>query len=611
MVKELNQNTDISTFIPDGQFKDCTPLDTVARIKGILANLGIETFEKWNPTSVPYCHAMSIKIPGTLFSVNGKGLTKEFTLASAYGELMERLQLGYVNGANGKRDGDNAMEAALWKKVSAAELQRTNPIWYERLSQCAQKIAHIQISSEQIVSQYADQDGLVPVMTFYDLTNDVAVYFPVKLCKHVYTTNGSAAGNSPEETIVQAISEIVERHHQMRVITENLTLPDIPEDELKKHAAAYSIIQYVRDHGYRVIIKDCSLGTAFPVVCACFIDERTGKYHTHFGAYPVFEIALERSLTETFQGRTIEDIGKFEDFIAFKSDEYSFASIFNEMTIGTWKKTAEFFAEAPSIPYNPNAGLQGSNNRELLRECVSYFKRLDYDILVRDSSSLGFCTYQVVIPGYSEMFLHRLAPNHNEQRYCDYASKTLRNPAKATIQDILGLLMHMEQQKVLTANLSGVHGFSAIAKLPAKLDQQQSDLLMSASLAYVNYALGKYGEVIKCLDAMILRSSDTGFLICLKRYLNMRLCGNKPEQIREKLAYFHGAETVDDLFGCLSQNQNPLDRYVLHCDMHCNESCPIRQVCYHKRSLSLVELLTHKMSELDFEIFSNKLKAIL
>ena len=341
----------------DAQYKDSSPMATVAKIKGLLASYGIETEEKWSQSGVPYCYAMSIKIPGTTFSANGKGLTEEFALASGYGELMERLQLGYVNGAIGKTDGKTASVYAV--PMDAAQLVKDNLSWYQKIAQRAEKLAGVRIDPRNLVLQYAQKDGTVPTLPFYNITKDCAAFLPERLFRIICTTNGSAAGNSPEETIVQAISEIVERYHQMRVITENLVLPDVPEDALKKFETAYKIITYVRKCGYRVLIKDCSLGTGFPVVCACFINLKTGRYHTHFGAYPLFEIALERSLTESFQGRTIENIGVFEDFMPEGNGAYQYASIFNEMSQGSWKKAASFFCGTPDFACDPVGRFDG------------------------------------------------------------------------------------------------------------------------------------------------------------------------------------------------------------------------------------------------------------
>ena len=76
--------------IVDAIFKDDSPVATVEKIISILRRHGIEPVERWGDTCVPYCFYLSVKIHGTNFSVNGKGLTKEFARASGYGELMER-----------------------------------------------------------------------------------------------------------------------------------------------------------------------------------------------------------------------------------------------------------------------------------------------------------------------------------------------------------------------------------------------------------------------------------------------------------------------------------------------------------------------------------------
>jgi len=76
-----------------GNHKDRNPLDTIRQIRACLDKISIFTTEsKWNSFS-NNLHSVRLDIVD-LPSVgqNGKGVTKEFALASAYGELMERLQ---------------------------------------------------------------------------------------------------------------------------------------------------------------------------------------------------------------------------------------------------------------------------------------------------------------------------------------------------------------------------------------------------------------------------------------------------------------------------------------------------------------------------------------
>ena len=88
----LMRGSSMEKFI-DGNFKDDSPLSTVEKIRNILKSNGIEVEEQWIETQVPYCFALLLKIKGLNFSTSGKGLSREFALASAYGEMIERVVL--------------------------------------------------------------------------------------------------------------------------------------------------------------------------------------------------------------------------------------------------------------------------------------------------------------------------------------------------------------------------------------------------------------------------------------------------------------------------------------------------------------------------------------
>lgn len=603
---------DVASLIPDGQFKDSSPTATVERIQAILSSHGIEVKEHWRETCVPYCHAVSIRVVGTNFSVNGKGLTREFARASGYGELMERMQLGSVGKASGQRDAGKVFGSDLLVKIPAGELYRRNEKWYQKMAQRLRHFTGTAIPAMQLITQHADADGAVQCMPFYCMTTNTMEHFPNILRARVYTTNGCAAGNSAEETLVQGISEIVERYYMTKIVHEGICPPTVPEDVLRQYKASYDIISYIRAQGFKVSVKDCSLGERFPVVCVCMIDEKTGRYHTHFGAYPIFEIALERALTESFQGRPLRKAARFEDFLYKKQGAFSFVSLSNEFTQGGWNKMPDFFVGEPQYAYNPNAGFDGANNKELLRQCVEFFTGQGYDILLRDCSCLGFYTYQILIPGYSEAFLNRLYEKTDDRRYFMYAAKTLSDPSSATLQEMLGLLMHMEEKKKITKNNTGIHNFLAMAYLTADLTPEEEDRLLSASVAYVHYALGQYQNALAYVDAMIpgSRSEDTAYLICLKRYLSMVKSGYRQEEIRKTLEYFHDEKTVGLLYSYIERKANPLEHLTLHCHMQCDHRCRLYGVCHQKQIAALTDLLNEKQNALDTAAFVNEIRSL-
>ena len=70
--------------------KDAPPAETIKKAKTIIESIRLELKEAWfNP--VEGLPSVRLYLEDTTFGVNGKGATKELALASAYGELIERL----------------------------------------------------------------------------------------------------------------------------------------------------------------------------------------------------------------------------------------------------------------------------------------------------------------------------------------------------------------------------------------------------------------------------------------------------------------------------------------------------------------------------------------
>lgn len=583
--------TDLLTILPDTACKDAHPQDTVRRIKEILRQQNITTQEHWNDSGVPHCLSVRISIAGTPFGANGKGVTRELALASGYGELMERLQLGYLVKTAGQKAA--IQEDAAEDPRMPLDALLSSGI-FEKYAELAKKSTQTPITADGLLRQYADAQGNIPVTGFYSIAQGKQVYLPSALRRSVYTTNGCAAGNTMEEAMVQAISEILERHYKSRILTENIPLPDIDEQTLQSCPLAWEIICFLREKDFLVRVKDCSLGGKFPVVCVCLTDRRTGKYHTHFGAFPIFEIALQRTLTESFQGRNLESIGRYADFC---DDSRALPVLMSELVRGTAEKPVEFFLNTLGA-HTPTAGFSGGGNKGLLKECLAFFQEKGLDVWVRDCSSLGFPTCQVIIPGLSEIFPHRLSPRHNDTRYAPMARKVLRNPANARLDECMGLLMHLGQSQA--AGLGG-GSFPAEANLAVELPAQEDSFLLYTALAHVHYALGKTPDAQKAIEKAIpLGSSRDGqYLLCLKRYLDLKRDGRPPEEIETLLRYFHHPHTAAQLYALLDGGKNPLDPVVLHCDETCSPDCRLAGVCSQKQAVALANYIHNQSLRLD------------
>ena len=602
----------VSQSLIDAQYKDASPLHTVALIKNILKEHNIVTQEKWYETSVPHCYTVRITVEGTSFGTNGKGLNEEFALASGYGELMERLQLGFIGDSDAKKSDEVTLQSNAKVPVDVSSLLH-NRQWYEKLNEKYHAYTNDSMTPEQILQQYIDSENKVSAIPFYSITQNCKVYFPYDLQKHLYGSNGCAAGNTMEEAIVQAISEIVERHNSLVLQESNDPLPVIPDEVLEKFESVSKIIHYLRSTGLQIIVKDCSLGKRFPAVCVCYIDQQTGKYHTHFGANPILEIALERALTETFQGRTRDSFATMEGFVYQTDEQITPKHLIQQLVYGVSEKKPVFFLDQKGLNWNHTMGFSGANNRALLQELVEYFKEDGYEILVQDGSCLGFPTCRVLIPGYSEVLIYRLNEQKNEFTYKDYATKFLRNPSVCDYEEYFGTILHMQMISESMPKHYRKNAFAPNAHLAATIPANIDAFLKEASLGYIHYALGHYSQAVQSLSTMKLcaEAKDLESILCLKRYIQMLIHNYQPEQIMEILTSFHKKETVDALEQCLKQGKNPFEAYTLHCDMNCKESCVLYKYCQQHSTMRLIELIDNETSKMSFDSFADNMFQLL
>lgn len=602
---------DSNETLLDAEFKDESPLKTVENIKKILSDIGIKTEEHWFESGVPYCYSLHVSVCGTTFGVNGKGMSRDFALASGYGELMERLQVCairlYNKKKNDKSDCNNVVKYANYN-----ELLKRNKNWYENYANILESIFGVKHAPEAILKQFADENGDVKVTPFFCVNTRTIEQHPTTLRKRVYTSNGCAAGNTPEEAIVQGISEIVERRHKIRILTENIAVPEIPDEVLKKYTAAYKIITFLRNNGFDVTVKDCSLGTKYPVICLSCIDKSTGKYHDHFGAYPIFEIALERALTESFQGRSIENFTIIEEFLYDKTSTYPTYELAYENVFGVSRKRPSFFIGNKNVSWNEQCGFKGKNNKELFKECIEFFEEQGYDVLIKDFSCLGFPTYQIVIPGYSETRIYRLSPDHNDLKNSDISTRVFRNPSIADISELLGTLMYLDENKDFNKSLKHL-SFINMSRLAVKPTSEVSAKLFYATLGYIYYALGKYKNVLSYIEQLlpICKKAEKEYLLCLKRYISLKLYKYEEAEIESILNLFHNPKTVEDIYSSIKNNRNPLERFTLHCDSKCDENCPLKDCCYDKYTNEIADMLDHKVNEMDIDASVEKLLKLL
>ncbi len=263
------------------------PAETCKRIKGILKSLfdqvpdmDMSQLTIKSPLKNVWSSLNIIKRYNCpLLTVGGKGASKDLAEASGHGELMERLQMGYLFSQNPYRE---RLKPYYVKEVSDEMLDLNNQI-AQKIRQNNFYFPEMRVKSKKYLE-------------FFDITNKKTAFLQERF---IGNANGSAAGNCYEEAFIQGICEQFERYAAINVVLNKIPCPTIPRRAL--HPRILELISEIETLGIKVIIKDFSLQKNLPVVGTIFIYEEFEEYELKVGSATSMYIAIERCLTEFCQ----------------------------------------------------------------------------------------------------------------------------------------------------------------------------------------------------------------------------------------------------------------------------------------------------------------------
>lgn len=393
--------------------KDREPVETISIIKNILTNLGIELKELWAPSS-PYLYAVRLKYNNIVFS-EGKGTSKEYALASAYGELIERLQNGYIR---------SIMPTNFFAKLNATEirledfLKQDNIFAKELIYQYLTPIhsqenetkkQHLNSIDELFETVLGEKVSSINCVEFYSLKEKKNILLPYDILSSLHSGNGMCAGNTMEEALVQGFSEIIERYVGYSIITNKLVPPDVPASEYSCYPEILEMISYYEKLGFTVHVKDCSLGKKLPAIGVFLIDKKAQKYASSIAANPLLPVALERCFTELRQERDPSITGTDKLMLDFPFDKTKQKTLAQNIELYAQKTVIQFdinfFAAKPNWDYDATIWANENNsNKELLKNIINVISKISDNIYIRDVSFLGFPAYYIVIPDFSVLF---------------------------------------------------------------------------------------------------------------------------------------------------------------------------------------------------------------
>ena len=189
----------------------------------------------------------------------GKGATKEQAEASALMELMERFGFFTFRAKE-------PLARLGWKDAE------------KRFGRDLIPVDDILRSVHDALPPDKARDALDTVVWDFvpatDILNEREIILPINWFYALGEFNGSSAGNTAEESILQGACELVERHVCGRVDRERPELPTIRQDSLENPVLA-DLLRRFREQGIILVLKDLSLGQPLPTVGALAWDPAT------------------------------------------------------------------------------------------------------------------------------------------------------------------------------------------------------------------------------------------------------------------------------------------------------------------------------------------------
>ncbi len=563
------------TFIPG---KDAALEDSIASFQQKLTQLGFNIEEASWLNPVPNVWSVHIRDKDCpLCFTNGKGATKKAALASALGEYFERLSTNYFF-------------SDFWLGADIAEgefVHYPNEKWFPltdddavpeglldaRLRQFYDPEGEL-CGSELVDLQSNNSERGICALPFIRQSDKTPVYIPVNIIANLYASNGMSAGNTQNEARVQGLSEVFERYVKNRIISERISLPKIPHEVLARYPAVIEAITTLEKEGFPIFSFDASLGGQFPVICVVLFNPQNGTCFASFGAHPDFGVALERTVTELLQGRSLKDLDVFnppsfddEEVGDHTNLETHFIDSSGLISWDLFKKDADY----PFVDWD----FSGSTEEEF-HTLMSLCQQCDAEVYIMDYDHLGVYACRILVPGLSDIYPAEDLQLANNIMGVHWRDTILSLPTShGTKEEYLSLIGQFDED--------GLDDFTRIREMigiaPGK-DNGWSHLRVGELKSMLALAGGDLEQALVWVEwtqdfnASLFTPARQNYYRCLHNLLLLREEHDRePAQYMEAFSRMYGEETLQAALNAIKGKQpfyglQPIDPSLANLPVH-------------------------------------------
>ena len=367
----------------DGLEKVISPEETARRFRERLKKLDMDILEETVridngrlgiPVYFSVCGRDAARVIGNKKQM-GKGGTPAQAEASALMELAERFSLFSFY-----------REEKNFYKDEYANLEKAAAVPFEIIATSVHENSEDLCPAMEIFSQ-------IPLRwtPAYNLTKKCETLIPFDWFFTINQFNGSSAGNSNEESILQGICEVVERHVSSMVSRGRLHVPGIDLNSVKDPLAV-ELIEKFRASGIELYASDFTLDSGIPTIGALAWDPSTFPERSEIvwtaGTTPDPQKSLIRAITEVAQ--LAGDFNTASSYVA------SGLPKFKDLNEADFIVHSTSIIDISSLPV-----LSDDNFKTEIENCVAALEKNNMDVILVDVThpKLGIPAFYTIIPG--------------------------------------------------------------------------------------------------------------------------------------------------------------------------------------------------------------------
>ncbi|OBX10793.1 30S ribosomal protein S12 methylthiotransferase accessory factor YcaO [Gallibacterium genomosp. 3] len=386
--------------------KDAALEDSISTFQQKLKNLGFNIEEaSWlNPVPNVWSVHIRDKDCPQCFS-NGKGASKKAALASALGEYFERLSTNYFFSDYylGKAVAEGKFvhyPSEKWFPIEDPDLLPAGILDNTLLDYFD---PNQELTPDLLVDiQSGNLDRGIVALPYVRQSDQQTIYIPQAIINNLYVSNGMSAGNTMYEARVQGLSEVFERYVKNKIIAEAISLPQIPKDILAKYPSVQESIAKLEEESFPIYAFDASLGGQFPVICVVLFNRNNGTCFASFGAHPNFAVALERTVTELLQGRSLKDLDVFSPPSFNNEDVAEHANLETHFIDSSGLISWDLFKQQSDYEF-VHWDFSGTTAEEFAN-LMALFQREEKEVYIMDYQHLGVYACRIIVPGMSDIY---------------------------------------------------------------------------------------------------------------------------------------------------------------------------------------------------------------